>query len=267
MLSAARGSALDVIGRLPLLFGPVGLLAFEQNLPMNIDFNRLGPLLESLSSLMALIILGAACLHLCAYLVLWVWYRRDLRGIAACLDDFTRGLQHRSVLGRTSPLINQIDAFVADVNDVIGDPSRSDDRQACLQRMHILDERRSYLDSLSFETAGNMARTMIEAYPLAGVLGTILAIGSALQVPEAVTDVSGTMSGIVSRFGDAIWSTFCGLFAAIVLMFINSMLETRFERLTQSRTHVRDVVAVAKRELAMVANRSNSNGSTDDEAV
>ncbi|MEO2034190.1 MAG: MotA/TolQ/ExbB proton channel family protein, partial [Planctomycetaceae bacterium] len=105
------------------------------------------------------------------------------------------------------------------------------------------------------KTAGNVARTMIEAYPLAGVLGTILAIGSALQSPESAADVVGTMSGIVSRFGDAIWSTFCGLFAAIILMFVNSMLETRFERLTQSRIHVRDMVARAKRELAMVASR------------
>lgn len=222
---------------------------------MNIDFTKLGPLLGSLSSLTALIIVGVATLHLCAYVILWMWYRRDLRGIAACLDDFTRGLQQRSVLGRTSPLINQIDAFVADVNDVVSDPSRDVDRQACLKRMHILDERRSYLDSLSFETAGNVTKTMIEAYPLAGVLGTILAIGSALQGPEAAADVAGTMSGIVSRFGDAIWSTFCGLFAAIILMFVNSMLETRFERLTQSRLHVRDMVAGAKRELAMVASR------------
>ena len=36
-------------------------------------------------------------------------------------------------------------------------------------------------------------------------------------------------------------------------MFINSLLETRFERLTQSRSHVRDMVAKAKRELAMTA--------------
>ena len=182
-----------------------------------------------------------------------MWYRRDLSVIAGCLDDFTRGLKHRSVLGRNAPLTNQIDAFVADINDVVNDPSRVNDRTECLRRIHILDERRSYLDSLSFETASNMARTMIEAYPLAGVLGTILAIGSALQKTDAVENASATMSAIVNRFGDAIWSTFCGLAAAIILMFVNSMLETRFERLTQSRSHVRDMVAKAKRELAMTA--------------
>ncbi len=225
---------------------------------MAFDYSQLGPWLHLISSLMTLIILGAATVHLCGYVVLWVWYRRDLREIAGCLDDYTRGLQHRSVLGRNAPLVSQIDAFVADVNDVISDPSRQDDRRICLQRMHILDERRSYLDSLFFETAGNVSRTMIEAYPLAGVLGTILAIGSALQTSDAAAGIAGTMTGIVSRFGDAIWSTFCGLLAAIVLMFVNSLLEPRFERLTQSRTHVRDMVAGAKRELAMVADDAAS---------
>lgn len=212
----------------------------------------LGPILEQISSLTAPIILGAAGIHLLFFLVLVIWYRRDLKTIAGSLDDFTRGLKHRSVLGRAAPLSNQIDAFVEDVNDVLNDPTRTEDRAECLRRMHILDERRSYLDSLSFETARNVARVMIEAYPLAGVLGTILAIGSAMQSSKTA-EAAATMSGIVTRFGDAVWSTFCGLAAAILLMFVNSLLETRFSRLTQSRSHVRDVVARAKRELAMTA--------------
>ncbi|MCP4169533.1 MAG: MotA/TolQ/ExbB proton channel family protein [Fuerstiella sp.] len=215
------------------------------------ELTELGPWLKYLSSLTATIIVAAAVLHLFCFFLLSLWYRRDLSAIAGCLDDFTRGLKHRSVLGRSAPLTNQIDAFVEDINDVVNDPTRVEDRTACLQRMHILDERRSYLDSLSFETAGNVARTMIEAYPLAGVLGTILAIGSALQRSDAATNAAATMSDIVTRFGDAIWSTFCGLFAAIMLMFVNSLLETRFERLTQSRLQVRDMVAKAKRELAL----------------
>jgi biopolymer transport protein ExbB len=227
------------------------------------EFTDLGPWLKYLSGLTATIIVAAAAFHLVCFFVLSLWYRRDLSAIAGCLDDFTRGLRHRSVLGRNSPLTNQIDAFVEDVNDVVNDPTRVEDRTACLQRMHILDERRSYLDSLSFETAGNVARTMIEAYPLAGVLGTILAIGSALQRSDAATNAAATMSDIVTRFGDAIWSTFCGLFAAIMLMFVNSLLETRFERLTQSRLHVRDMVARAKRELALSSTPNGANAVAD----
>lgn len=221
------------------------------------DMSTLRPWLEYLSGLSTLAIAGAAAAHLLVFLLLLTWYRSDLRAIAGCLDDFTRDLNYRSVLGRSAPLTNQIDAFVQDINDVLADPNRREDRVRCLQRIHILDEKRSYLDSLSFETIGNMARTMIEAYPLAGVLGTILAIGSALQAGDAAQGAdaaqaaTATMAGIVSRFGDAIWSTFAGLLAAMLLMFVNSILEPRFSRLTDCRVHVRDMVARAKRELGL----------------
>jgi biopolymer transport protein ExbB/TolQ len=147
----------------------------------------------------------------------------------------------------------QIDAFLLDIRDVIMDARRSVDRATCWSRMKILDEQRPYLDSPRFETISNMARTMIEAYPLAGVLGTILAIGAALQTSDSAgtaAEMAATLSGIVARFGDAIWSTFFGLVAAILLMFVHSLLEPRFARLLEIRREVREVVALAKRELA-----------------
>lgn len=209
-------------------------------------------LLEQLSGMATVIILGAAAAHLFAFFTLWVWSKRDLRRIVGSLDEFTRGLTHRSVLSKNSHYADQIEAFIADVNDVIQDETRYEDRQSCLLRMNILDERRGYLDSMSFATTYNMCRTMIEAYPLAGVLGTILAIGAALQADKAA-DATATLAGIVGRFGDAIWSTFAGLSAAILLMFINSMVETGFQRLNTNRNHVRDMIARAKRELALQA--------------
>jgi biopolymer transport protein ExbB len=101
-----------------------------------------------------------------------------------------------------------------------------------------------------FETSYNICRTMIEAYPLLGVLGTILAIGAALQSGDGAS-ASSSVSVIVSRFGDAIWSTFAGLSAAVVLMFLNSAVEPRFRRLAENRQNVRETVARAKRELSL----------------
>ncbi len=216
---------------------------------------NIGEWLQFLSSLSTPVIAGCAILHLFYFVILRQWYARDLRMIAGTLDDYTRGLKYRSVLGRSVSLTTQIDAFVQDVNDVITDASRTEDRAECLRRMHILDEKRRYLESISFETAANSARTMIEAYPLGGVLGTVLAIGSALQADAASTTAS-TVNVVMERFGDSIWSTFTGLFAAILLMFVNSVLEIRFNRLTDSRTHVRDMVARAKRELGLAAQKS-----------
>ena len=206
-------------------------------------------LINSLSSLSTFAI-GAACaVHLILFFVLWVWSRRDLRTIACSLDDFTRGLKHRSLLDATGHLSDQIEAFLADVRDVLETRGAGSDRQLLFQRLRILDEKRKYLNSLVFETTYNICRTMIEAYPLAGVLGTILAIGAALQTGSD-TASAAAVSSIVERFGDAIWSTFAGLTAAILLMFLNSVIEPPFRRLAENRLHVRAMVARAKRELS-----------------
>ncbi len=207
-------------------------------------------LLNQLSGLSTLIIAMAFAAHLLLFLMLRAWARRDLRGIVGTLDDFTRGLSHRSVLDRRGHLTEQVDAFLADVNDVLNHPEKSTSRQALLQRINVLDERRDYLQSMFFETVYNLARNMIDAYPLMGVLGTILAIGAGLQEP-AVAGGSGGVEVIVSRFGEAIWSTFAGLVAGILLMLVNSLLEPSFLRLSENRGHVRDMVARVKRELVL----------------
>lgn len=207
--------------------------------------------LDQLSRTAPYVIAGALAVHLVALAALWVWSRRDLRNIASALFDFTRGLGHQSMLDATAHLSDQIDAFLADVNDVLDDPHRSADRAALLHRMNILDEKRRYLNSMLFDTAYNMARTMIEAYPIGGILGTILAIGASMQNNVQV-------SAIVSRFGDAIWSTGLGLLAFIVLLFINSFLEPGFQRLADNRQHVRETVSRVKRELSLSAASSGA---------
>ncbi|MFQ5731989.1 MAG: MotA/TolQ/ExbB proton channel family protein [Planctomycetaceae bacterium] len=209
-------------------------------------------LLNNLSGLSTVAIASAFAVHLVAFAWLWGWSKRDLRQIAGSLDEFTRGLKHRSILGATGHLSDQIEAFIADVNEVLGDPNRQSDRQALLHRMNVLDERRGYLHSMFFETTYNIWRTMIDAYPLAGVLGTILAIGVALQTTPG-GEAAASLDAIVDQFGYAVWSTFAGLASAIVLMFFNSCVEPPFQRLSESRMHVREMVAHTKRELGFTA--------------
>jgi biopolymer transport protein ExbB len=210
-------------------------------------------LLQHISSLSTFLIGAVCCVHLFVFFVLWIWSRRDLRTIASALFDFTKGLKHRSLLDNTAHLSDQIDAFLSDVNEVLDEPGRREDRKGLLDRMRVLDEKRRYLNSMFFETVYNMSRTMIEAYPLAGVLGTILAIGAALQA-EAATGTAASVGIILGRFGDAIWSTAAGLLAAMILMFFNSCLEPPFGRLEENRRHVRETVARVKRELSIADN-------------
>lgn len=215
-------------------------------------------LLQALSSLSTAAILLAFLLHLVCFFWLWTWSRRDERRMAADFEAFTRDLKHRSILERGLPLSDQIEAFLADIRDVLDDPARQAERKALWQRMKILDEERRYLQSQSFETAYTICRTMIEAYPMAGILGTILAIGAALQAGKGSGDATATVSAIVRNFGESIWATFSGLTAAIILMFINSMVETRFRRLAENREHVRETITRAKREMSL----SHNEGAT-----
>ena len=211
-------------------------------------------LLEQLSTLSTPTIVVLFGLHLVLFFILWVWSKRDFRVIASSLFDFTKGLKNQSLLDSNSHLGDQIEVFLADVNDVLDDPTRGADRNALLTRMQVLDEKRRYLQSMSFDTVYNSTRTMIEAYPLAGVLGTMLAIGAALNTKAG--GQAASVAQVVERFGEAIWCSFAGLISAIILMFINSWLEPSFNRLSEDRKLVRETVRRAKRELALSAKKS-----------
>ncbi|MCC9645251.1 MotA/TolQ/ExbB proton channel family protein [Rhodopirellula sp. JC740] len=218
-------------------------------------------MLEQISSQSTVVIAVAALAHLLFFFVLAMWARGDRKKIVQTLQRFTDSLPHRSRMDYDAHPSDQIEACLADIQDVLVEPAGSPHRVALSQRMRILDERRDYLHSLRFETAWNVARTMIEAYPLAGVLGTILAIGAALA-----SDDQASVSIIVTRFGDAIWSTFAGLASAITLMLINSFFEPGFAKLSENRLHVREMASKAKRELGpadRVDAQGNSPSATD----
>lgn len=215
-------------------------------------------MLDLISSYSTLAILAAFVIHLLAFAVLILWARADRKRIAQTLERFTAGLPHRSRMDFHVHLSDQIEAFLADIHDVLAESPRSPNRIKLVERIRVLDERRDYLQSLRFETAWNVGRTMIEAYPLAGVLGTILAIGSALA-----TDDQASVNVIVSRFGDAIWSTFAGLSAAIVLMLVSSIVEPGFARLSENRLHVRETASRVKRELSVYEGTAPSQDESD----
>ncbi len=224
------------------MFSPSPLIAQLPAIPAD----QITLVLSMISRLAAPAIVVLFVVHLVYFFVLWAWYRRDVRNIASALDSFTRDVKFRSVLDRNSHLCDQIEAFLADINEVIDKPDRKADRVGLSQRIHILDEKRTYLQSMGFETAYNFCRTMIEAYPIAGILGTVIAIGVVLRGKPG----DDAVQLLVTRFGESIWSTFTGLSAAVVLMGINSLMETSFDRLSEDRRLVRETMFRVKRVLA-----------------
>lgn len=200
-------------------------------------------LLEFASNWFTPMILVLGLLHLVGLWCLRVWARRDVKSLAQLLERFTEGLHRRSRLDWRGHLTDQIDAFVQDVRDALGDPQA---RGQVRERIAILDEHRPYLESYRFECAWNVARSGIEIYPLLGVLGTIFALWLAMREPSGDAAAVGT---IVQRFGLAIDTTFAGLAVAILLMMVHSFHETLFARLAENRRAVRDLVQQVKRDL------------------
>ena len=86
-------------------------------------------LIDVLSDISTIAIVGFAIWHLWFFILLWFWSRRDLKRIASSLDEFTRDLKNRSALDATGHLSDQIDAFLSDVNEVLSDTSREEERK------------------------------------------------------------------------------------------------------------------------------------------
>ncbi len=216
---------------------------------LDIDEKALIQVLGVISQFSTRIVSGIFLMHLFVFFVLWLWWRQHLRVLVQTLRDFTSKLNHQSRLDAWCHPTEQIDAFLADVKDVMAGPKDSEDRKQLQLRLKLFDEKRRYLSAVGFETSYNICRTMIEAYPLFGILGTLLAMAVGLASRQA-GDGTGNVTMIVSRLGEAIWCTVVGLVATLVLMFINSIIEPRFQKLQENRTAIRDAVQHVKRELS-----------------
>tara|TARA_R110002049_G_scaffold4601_5_gene32230 strand:- start:321586 stop:322230 length:645 start_codon:yes stop_codon:yes gene_type:complete len=197
-------------------------------------------------------VLGAV--HLATFFALRYWAGRDVRGLAQTLERFTDNLHGRSRMDWRGHLTDQIDAFIEDIREATNDPTG---RQKLRERISILDEQRSYLESYRFENIWNVARSGIEVYPLLGVLGTILALW--LAMGETSPDDSSAVATIVERFGLAIDSTFAGLAVAISLMVVHSFYETLFTRLSENRLAVRNLVVRVRQDLLLSRHASEED--------
>jgi biopolymer transport protein ExbB len=190
------------------------------------------------------LILLLAAGHLLAFA--WLLRQRQLQSLrlAAHLENLVQGFSSHADRDPYSTVDEQIDSFLANVREVLDDPSRSEDRLLLHEKIVAKDETKKYLTGSRFETLYSVARTMIEIYPLLGIMGTVLAIGLALNAPAV--DGSLASERIVRNFAGSIWATLAGIGCGIILLLINSIVEPAFQRLLEHRWEVREVISAAK---------------------
>jgi len=219
-----------------------------------------------------------AAVHFVVLSVLRVWWGRTL----VTLQDYLRSLL-ANIKGTSDPrsigdLDDQIEAFLLDVRAILTQEHFQHERDEIRTRVIAKKEQRPYLRAKAFERWYSVARAAVEIYPLAGILGTILAMAVSLAPggqPETVVESAAgntavvadagqsgtvgadkeaaetTVAGIVTNFRSAIWSTFFGLLFAIVFMGITAWYEPSFTRLVEYRAAVREAIREAERSMVV----------------
>jgi biopolymer transport protein ExbB/TolQ len=226
----------------------------------------LQPALIWVSDNSALLICVLAIVHLFVFAGVARQYRRQLAALSAYLQEIL-GPFARTYPDPHRPLEETVDGFIHDVAAAFDDATDPAKSRKLAERLATKDESKGYLRDRGFETGYNVVRTWIQAYPLLGILGTVLAIGLALgpagprhaSMPDAATtapaaavaaaDQTAVVRGIVANFEDAIWSTVAGLVFGVLYMTVNSLVEPRFDALSGRRGHVRDLVRAAHERL------------------
>jgi biopolymer transport protein ExbB/TolQ len=198
-----------------------------------------------------LLILLMAAVHLLGFRWLWRERGRQAVWLAGHLENLIQGFSSRADRDPYPTVDERIDAFLANIREVLADPSRAADRRLLHEQIIAKDETKKYLRGSRFETLYSLARTGIEIYPLLGIMGTVLAIGLALH-GSGGGDAASATERIVRNFAGSIWATLAGIGCGVVLLLVNSLVEPAFQRMLDHRGDVRDAIAAVKSQLGII---------------
>jgi biopolymer transport protein ExbB len=195
------------------------------------------------------LILLLAAAHLLGFRWLCLERRRQATWLADHLENLIQGFSSHADRDPYTTVDERIDSFLANLHEALSDPSREADRKRLHDQIMAKDETKKYLRGSRFETLYSLARTSIEIYPLLGIMGTVLAIGLALNAPAGDTALASER--IVRNFAGSIWATLAGIGCGIVLLVVNAALEPGFGRLLDHRWEVRETIAAVKTQLGI----------------
>jgi biopolymer transport protein ExbB/TolQ len=142
----------------------------------------------------------------------------------------------------------RIDGFLATIQEIIEHPKNEAELEDLSERLTVLTESNNAAATrlpVWFEREHNILRYAIEAFPLLGILGTILPLG--FTINSGTSDISAT----VGNFGAAIGTTIVGLICAIALGIINAWWEPSFARLVEQQHRLDEAILSARRKIRL----------------
>lgn len=149
----------------------------------------------------SVLICGLAAAHLLLFFVLRIWWTGALRKLQDFLEALLRNIPGTSDRRRDSDLDEQIEDFLQDVRAILTQDHFRKERHLILTRVIAKKENRPYLKAKGFERWYNVARSAVEIYPLAGILGTILAMAVSLSPAEGPRATAGDPSAAAAAAG------------------------------------------------------------------
>lgn len=204
---------------------------------------RLAWALDQSATVLTWIIAVAGIVWLVAYPAIGlVWRRMLVRRLAAELEKITRPLPH-GVDGSLSAQA-RTEAYLLQLREALDDPAGAGRRRALAAQLYVHDEnrlerRRSFR---WFAAWWHFFRNTVEAFPAAGILGTVLALAAASQA-------GSDMTAITAQFGGAVWSTVWGIAYGIVLLGLGSVFDTACDGLVEVQKEYRATISALKRSL------------------
>lgn len=196
---------------------------------------------------LAILILGLSCGMVWAMRLIPTFNTAD-RNLLRHLETQVGTSNRFQEMTRSPHQAEQIDGFLATIQEIIEHPRDAAELQQLSDRLSILTESNNAAATrlpVWFERDHNILRYAIEAFPLLGILGTILPLG--FTINSGTADITAT----VGNFGAAIGTTIVGLICAIGLGFLNAWWEPSFTRLAEQQHRLDESILAARRKIRL----------------
>ena len=207
-------------------------------------------LVSFLSSIWVYVILFCAVLNVIGWVYLVQTASRSSKQMYAWLHNLVGPFSRRRDVEPDSHQLDSIDAFLNDVRDVVEHPQDEQELRSLQQRITIRGETHPHGLSHMFEQIYGLCRASIEAFPLLGILGTVLAIASGMQATSD-GETASQITQVVKNFGESVYCTAWGILFAIVFSFINGWFEPDFHRVVSHSHTLEDLVLAVKKKVGL----------------
>jgi len=209
-------------------------------------------LVSFLSSIWVYVIVLCAILNVAGWFFLVTTASRSSKQMFAWLQNLVGPFTRRRDVEPDSHQLDSIDAFLSDVRDVVEHPQDEDELRQLHQRITIRGETRPHGLSHMFEQIYGLCRASIEAFPLLGILGTVLAIAAGMQAASD-GETASQISQVVKNFGESVYCTAWGIFFAIFFSFVNGWYEPDFHRVIGQTHMLEELVLAVKKKVGLAA--------------